>query len=584
MRSTRSREQRPVERQFSEVQPRGGQRAARKLFLVALAISGAAFGAFSSSALAEQTDTTAVTIPGSPLTVYVGPRGECQSSYLVNGEVAGNFYFGGNQVGDCGFFLAFPKISPGQPVPLQGKTFGFNGQAGPHLAGIYEKVSQSGVTGAGTETSPYSQTTVFSVKEGVITYAEITEVTTYVNGAPQFTSTYTVKNMFSSPLPFRAMYAGDLYVNGNDVGIGVFLGGPPRFIGGQNTSSGVIGGFQEVTPWTSFQEGYWATPFGEVSPTDNGIWHDVESNLESKQKEEEAAFNDTIEPMELDNGAGVEWNQFATSGLTPGASTAFTIINRTQIPSTLKFSPASQTLTQGQTETISATAVDTANQPYSGKALRYAVTGANPQSGAVTLNSTGQAQVSYVGKNPGIDTIQMYVDLGGTGVQTLNDPSGTATVTFAPLPPVSKPGPPAPNSGYKVQSIKANSNGTITITFVPDQGGTATLEVTVPTGTIARHEAIAARRAKRCRKGQIKIKGKCRPKTTVSGRVSATGVAGVPLTLTVKPSSKVLNALKKGKTVHLTATLTYSSSLGGAPTVQTFSLAVKGRRPHHHKR
>ena len=50
-----------------------------------------------------------MTIPGSPLSVYVGPRGECQSSYLVNGEVAGNFYYGGNQVGDCGFFLAFPK-------------------------------------------------------------------------------------------------------------------------------------------------------------------------------------------------------------------------------------------------------------------------------------------------------------------------------------------------------------------------------------------------------------------------------------------------------------------------------------------
>jgi hypothetical protein len=524
-----------------------------------------------------QSSETAVTIPGSPLTVYVGPRGECQSSYLVHGEVAGNFYFGGNQVGDCGFFLAFPKISPGQPVPLQGKTFGFNGQAGPHLASIYETVSQSGVTGAGTEASPYSQTTIFSVREGGITYAEITEVTTYVNGAPQFTSTYTVKNVSSSKLSFRAMYAGDLYVNGNDVGIGVFLGGPPRFIGGQNTGSGVIGGFQEVTPWTSFQEAYWATPFGEVSPTDNGIWHDVESNLEGA-KELEKAFNETIEPMELDNGAGVEWNQFATSGLEPGASTAFTIINRTQIPSTLKFSPASQTLTQGQTETISATAVDTANQPYSGKALRYAVTGANPQSGAVTLNSTGQAQVSYVGNNPGADTIQMYVDLGGSGTQIPNDPAGTATVTWLPKPPT-------PNSSYKVQSILAHPDGTITIVFVPAQGGTATLEVTVPTGTIARKEAIAARRhrAKKCKRGQVKIKGKCRPKTTVSGRVSATGVGGVPLKLTVKPSSKVKKALKKGRTVTLTATLTYRSALGGTPTVQVFHFKVKPKKKKHRR-
>jgi hypothetical protein len=407
--------------------------------------------------------------------------------------------------------------------------------------------------------------------------ASVTEVTTYINGAPQFTSTYTVKNVSASKIYFRAMYAGDLYVNGNDVGIGVFLGGPPRFIGGQNTGSGVIGGFQEVTPWTSFQEAYWATPFGEVTPTDNGIWHDVENNLEG---EKATTFNETIEPMELDNGAGVEWDGFRTTGLEKGTATSFTIINRTQIPSTLKFSPASQTLTQGQTETISATALDTANQPYAGKALRYAVTGANPQSGALTLNSSGQAQISYVGNNPGIDTIQMYVDLGGTGVQTSGDPSGTATVTFLPKPPP-PPATPTPNSTYKIQSIHANADGTITIVFVPTQSGAATLEVTVPTGTISRKDASAAKK-KKCKKNQIKIKGKCRPKTTVSGRVSATGVGGVPLKLTVKPSSKVKKALKKGRTVTLTATLTYKSALGGTPTVQVFHFKVKPKKKHHH--
>ncbi|HME04413.1 MAG TPA: hypothetical protein VKG38_15435, partial [Solirubrobacteraceae bacterium] len=217
----------------------------------------------------------------------------------------------------------------------------------------------------------------------------------------------------------------------------------------------------------------------------------------------------------------------------------------------------------------------TAKQPYAGKSVRYSITGANPQSGSVTLNSAGQAQISYVGHNAGVDTDQMYVDLGGSGVQTSSDPAATAVVTFTPMP--------TPNSSYKVQSIKANSNGTITITFVPTQGGTATLEVTVPTGTIARREAIAAKKAKKCKKGQIKIKGKCLPATTVTGKVSTTGVAGVPLTLTVKPSSKIAALLKKGKTVHLTATLTYKSSLGGAPTVEVFHETVKGQKPKHKK-
>ncbi len=548
------------------------------------------FGPTVAGASAEGTE--AVTFPGGPLTVSIGPLGQCESSYA---EVGNNYYPPGSTLGDCGFFLAFPQIGSGkagagQPKDLEGKTFGFSGAAGPHLESQYEPVSQSAVSGAGTEASPYTQTTVFSVKEEEggkpVEYAQITETTTYVNGAPQFTSTYDVKNMLAkgNKIYFRAIYAGDLYVSGDDFGIGEFLAGPPRFIGG--LSLGVLGGFIEAAspalPWSAFQEGCWNNAAEEnpgrcqnAVPSDQGIWNDVRSTVE-----EPHAFNETIEPNEVDNAAGVEWDQLRESGLEGGAEQAFTIINRTQVPSGLKISPLSQTLTQGQTETINITALDLAGVPYAGKSVHYAVSGANPQSGSVTLNSAGQAQISYVGHNAGGDTIQMFVDLTGSGVQAPGDPLGTATVTFVPLPPA----PPTPNSTYKVQSIKANSNGTITITFVPTQGGTASLEVTVPTGTIARDEAIAAKKAKKCKKNQIKLKGKCQPKTTVSGKVTATGVAGVPLTLTVKPSGKVNSALKKGKTVHLTATLTYKSSLGGTATVQTFHLTVKGKRPHHHKR
>jgi hypothetical protein len=58
----------------------------------------------------------------------------------------------------------------------------------------------------------------------------------------------------------------------------------------------------------------------------------------------------------------------------------------------------------------------------------------------------------------------------------------------------------------------------------------------------------------------------------------------VPLTLTVAPSGNVRKALLKGKNVHLTATLSYKSALGGAPTVQTYHVTVKGKRKHGHKR
>jgi hypothetical protein len=531
---------------------------------------------------AEATADEAVTFPGGPLTVYVGERGQCQSSYLIAGQVAGNYFPGGepfefSPVGDCGFFLAFPEGGVGQPTALQGQTYGFEGHAGPRGLAEYTPVSQSAVTGLGTTGNPYTQVTRFAVEAEGETFALVTETTTYVSGAPQFTSSYDVQNTSASNLYFRAMYAGDLYVNGDDYGVGVYLAGPPRFIGGQNTSSGVIGGFQEAPapalPWSSPQEACWievpSYRCENAQPDDNGIWHDVELTDEEGQ-----AFNGSIDSAEVDNGTGVEWDQLRESGLAPGHEQAFTIVNRTAIPNGLQISPANQTLIQGQSETVNVTALDTAGEPYVGKSVHYTVSGANPQSGTVTLNSSGSAQISYVGANIGIDAIQMYVDLGGSGSQVAADPAGTATVTFVPAPPP----PPTPNSTYRIESIHANPDGTITIVFVPAQAGTASVVVTVPTGTIA--NATDARR--RCGRGQVRIHGRCRPAETVSARTVASGQAGVPLTLRLRPSRKVRSALSHGRGLTLTTRLTYRSSLGGVPTAHSFQTRLRTKHRHQH--
>ena len=537
--------------------------------------------AFAPSAGAEEGG--AVSMPGSPLTVSVGPLGQCQSSYANSGN---NFFPPLGNTGDCGFFLAFPTAGNSQPNALQGKTWGFEGDAGPSLhadeAGEdYAPVSQSEVSGSGSSADPYTQTTVFQVSSGGKTYAVITETTTYVNGEPQFSSTYVVKNVASSKIYFRAIYAGDLYVNGEDVGAGVFLGGPPSLIGGQSTGSGVLGGFIESSapalPWSFYEEGFWnsqADPRdyeGPYSEGDAGIWNDVRTTVDLPQ-----AFNDRIEPLSLDNAAGVEWDQLRATGLKPGDEQSFSITNRAQVPAGLQISPASQTLTQGQTETLSLSALDTANQPYAGKRVLYKVDGANAQSGSVTLDASGQAQISYVGDSAGTDTIQMYVDLGGAGIQTSGDPAGVATATFLALPLT-----PEANSSFKIRSVHANPDGTITIVFVPAQDGTATLEVTVPTATISRKPAVAAR-SKRCKRNQLKIKGRCRAKTTVSGKLTASGRGGAALKLIVGPSARLRKALAKGRTVHLTAKLTYASRLGGRPTVQSFHVKVKGKKKRRH--
>jgi hypothetical protein len=290
-------------------------------------------------------------------------------------------------------------------------------------------------------------------------------------------------------------------------------------------------------------------------------------------------FPNSVSPENFDNGAGVAWdtNYAESHGLAPGGEQKYAIVNFTSVPSILKVNPTSQGLIKGSTATISVTAVNNANQPYASTPLRYTITGANPQSGAAITNAQGVAQISYVGNNAGVDFVSMYLDLGNSGSQVAADPTGSAQVTFVPPPPVILP----PNSGVTIKSVTVNSNGTITITYVPTEAGAGTLSVTVPTASVARRH-----RAKKCTRGTIKIDGRCLPRTSVVGSAGGPGAAGVPLTLTVKPSAKVRTALSKGHNLHVLATLTYQSNRGGKPSVYLYHLTLKGKKPkhRHHKR
>ena len=253
---------------------------------------------------------------------------------------------------------------------------------------------------------------------------------------------------------------------------------------------------------------------------------------------------------------------------------------------TEEFEPAYSTITTEQ-ESQPSLSQDGAGGIYLTYETFYGVNLAYSSNGGA--NWTGPAQI--VSEQYGESNLSSMVGSGGQGwavwtrEESIYAQQFVASDAIPPPPPPSpppapKPTPPTPNSGYTIQSITPNSNGTVTITFVPTQSGSATLVVTVPTASIASTSATAAK-SKKCKHGQVKIKGKCRPSTTVAGRAVASGTAGVPLKLTVNLSSKIKALLKKGKTVHLTATLTYASALGGAPTVHIYSVTVKG---HKHKK
>ena len=530
-----------------------------------------------------------VTLPGTPLSVSIGPLGQCQSSYA---GAANDFFPGDSALGDCGFFLAFPNA--GNPAPLRGKVFGFEGTNGPGLgASEYTPLSPGVVTGTGSAADPYELVTTFKVTDAgsKLDYALITETTTYANGDPQFTSSFDVENVtgqtvaglnpdpVAAPLKFHAIYAGDLLTDGSDYGTGLFAPGPPRFVGGQNAADGVLGGFAEAPapspPWTNYQAGCWdAVPeeagrCAATSPADQGIWATVRAAAG-----ESRVFNDDIDPNPIDNAVGVSWDDTLSSGLAPGAHAFYAIVNRAEIPSALTVAPRTQTYAVGQTATVTVTAKSSAGVPYANRPIVYSIGSANPKSGSVLTDASGVATIRYVGTAAGLDTLQAFLDLAGTGVQAARDPSAAAQVSWLAALPSS----PFANSGFRVHSIRASSAGGVKVVFVPVQDGTAALEVTVPTAAVSRAAATAA---KRCKRTQVRLRGRCRPRTTPAGSSSHRGRAGAVLTLAVAPSLKVRRALAKGRTVQLTARLTYKSRLGGKPTARTFHLTVKGKHKHH---
>jgi hypothetical protein len=534
------------------------------------------------AALAAGT-ASAATILGEPLKVSVGSLGQCQSAYpgMLN-----NFYPAEGDLGDCGFFMGFPDT--GNPPFLQGKVFGFHGENGPGLTWAYAPVGQGAVSGAGTPSDPYRLLTAFRVSDPAKAekndYALIEETTSYVNGEPQFASTIDVENVTgesvpglstapSTPLRFHAIYAGDLLSGGSDFGTGLFSAGPPRVIGGASAASGAFGGFVEAPapspPWSDYQSGCWnKVPEAEgrcptTSPADGGIWAAVRA-----AGSEAPVFNDDIDPNPVDEAVGVSWDDHLEKALKPGEHALYAIVNRAQIPGALIVQPATQTRTVEQTATVLVTATDNTGAPYGNRRLVYSIGPTNPKTGSVLTSPAGVATISYAGTAVGPDTVQMYLDLGGSGSQTRADPSSTVQVAWTAAAP-------AANSRYRLLRAHAGARGTVTIVLVPLQDGRATAAVTVPTATIS---SSAPTTKNRCRIGQVRIKGSCRSRFSVSAKVSAAGKAGRPLTLVAKASRKVQRALARGKKVKLTAKLVYRSALGGPATTHVYRFTVKDAR------
>jgi Bacterial Ig-like domain (group 1) len=86
---------------------------------------------------------------------------------------------------------------------------------------------------------------------------------------------------------------------------------------------------------------------------------------------------------------------------------------------TVTLSPSTQTLTQGQTATVTAK-ITNPGGPIAGQTVSFSVTGANTTNGSRKTDASGKTTFSYVGANQGQDTV----------TATFSSATGTATVTW----------------------------------------------------------------------------------------------------------------------------------------------------------
>jgi PKD repeat protein len=158
---------------------------------------------------------------------------------------------------------------------------------------------------------------------------------------------------------------------------------------------------------------------------------------------------------------------------------------------------------------------------------------------------------------------------GATGGGTRTSASSSSTPATAAARTV------APNSAFSARTgTFAPATGAIAFTESVSDPGTFSWLATFQNGKFG---AFAS--SSKCKAGFIKPAGKCRPAKIVfaKGRQAVAGAGTVSFTL--KPSTSAAkalkNALRKGKGVPVSVTLSFQSSRGGSPVSHVQTLTVK---------
>jgi hypothetical protein len=386
-----------------------------------------------------------------PLTnIYLGEGLACQVDHA--GDTTHEFYPPSSAAGSCGTFLS-----------TGGESYG--------LSVAYAPVSQTAVTGSGTDADPFK---VVTVVDAGSTGLRVTQTDSYVVGNEFYRSAVQITNSTNSDIPAVLYHAADCYLQESDSGYGFYdssSGGIYCSANPDNSPKDRIEGF---VPQGAGSSNYLETFYSSVFSAANGSPYPSTCDCETLQ----------------DNGAGLSWviPVAANSSVTRSLLSTFSPTGQT--PSQIEIAPPAVESAVGSSYTFSATVTE-AGAPQNGIPVTFTVTGANAQTGSSPSNEAGVASFTYKGEHAGTDHIvASFVDkLGETHVSnevtkiwTGSAPSTSTppTATTAAPPP---PPPPPPTPKTKVLPFKLS---------VPALGKTVNVEVVsgvvfvkLPTGAAA---------------------------------------------------------------------------------------------------
>jgi hypothetical protein len=162
----------------------------------------------------------------------------------------------------------------------------YHGYGGNSLA--FTQTSAPVLTGSGTVGAPWTVTSAFDATSTL----HVTQTVTHVDGTTEFLGSWAIQNTGGGAVALKAFEGADLYVNGNDNGVGALTGASPNRIVQSVASDGTAAELveQAATPWTHFFS-------GANGPFYNAMLFSNFSN-----------FVDIADPVLRDSGEASEWD------------------------------------------------------------------------------------------------------------------------------------------------------------------------------------------------------------------------------------------------------------------------------------